>query len=125
MLIPSIDAFHYAALPVKAGDLYKFDIKWEHYRIWKIIGTELGIDMDTLNAIEKDHTDNKNRLRAMIDRVNPAPTHEAVAKVLQSAHINNAIAGINNIIIWLSIILQAITQCNFLYENIGIGPTLN
>ena len=112
MLIPSTDAFHCAGLPVKARDLYKFDIKWEHYRIWKIIGTELGIDVETLNAIEKDHTDNEDCLHVMIDRANPAPTHEAIAEVLQSAHINNAIAGII-----ISIVLQTIPQSNFSYQN--------
>ena len=68
-------------------------VKKEHYRVWKIIGTELGIDVDALNAIEKDYHDDDDRLYAVIDSANPAPTREAMAKVLQSVNINNAIAG--------------------------------
>ena len=75
-----------------------FEVEKEHYRIWKVIGTELGIDVDTLNAIEKDHTDDRDHLHAVIDSANPAPTREAMTKILQSANINNAIAGM---IMWL------------------------
>ena len=82
------------ALPINADNVGRFfEVKKEHCRVWKIIGTELGIDMDMLNAIEKDHTDDVDRLHAMIDTANPAPTHAALAKVLQSANITSAIAG--------------------------------
>ena len=70
-----------------------FEIEKNHYRIWKTIGTELGVDGDTLSAIEKDHTDDDDRLQAVIDSANPAPTQETVAKILESASISNAIAG--------------------------------
>ena len=60
--------------------------------MWRTIGTELGIDVDTLNAIEKDHADN-DRLYAVIDGANPAPTREAMTKILESVNVNNAIAG--------------------------------
>ena len=70
-----------------------FELKMEHYRIWKTIGTELGVDVDTLNAIEKDHTNDESRLHAMIDCINPTPTHETMTKVLQSEYVNNTIAG--------------------------------
>ena len=70
-----------------------FKIKWEHYRIWKLIGTEMGIDMDTLNSIEKDHFGDRNCLRAMIDKAKPAITRDAMTKVLQSELITNAVAG--------------------------------
>ena len=43
-----------------------FDIKWEHLRVWRTIGTELGVNVDTLNAIEKDNTDDDDRLYAVI-----------------------------------------------------------
>ena len=68
-------------------------VKKEHYRVWKTIGTELGIDMDTLNTIKKDHTDDKDCLHAVLDSANPAPSHETMAKILQSATIINAMAG--------------------------------
>ena len=70
-----------------------FELEKEHYRIWRAIGTELSVDVDTLSAIEKDHADDKDRLHAVIDSANPAPTREAMIKILQSANINIAIAG--------------------------------
>ena len=70
-----------------------FELEKEHYRIWRAIGTELSVDVDTLSAIEKDHADDKDRLHAVIDNANPAPTREAMTKILQSANINIAIAG--------------------------------
>ena len=84
-----------AALPLKADDVQRmFKVTEEQYRVWKVIGIELGIDVDILSAIEKDYANDQNRLLAMIDSANPAPTHETMAKVLQSANINKAIAGI-------------------------------
>ena len=71
-----------------------FQVKKEHHRVWKTIGTELGIEVDALSTIEKDHTNDKDRLYAMIDSANPAPTYEAMVKIFQSAHITNTIAGI-------------------------------
>ena len=53
--------------------------------------------MDTLNAVEKDHTDDRDRLHAVIGSANPAPTHEAMTKILKSANITNAIAGNYNL----------------------------
>ena len=83
-----------AALPLKAEDVERlFELKKEHYRIWKAIGTELGIDVDILHAIEKDHTDDKDCLHAVIDSANPALTREAMTQILESANITNAIAG--------------------------------
>ena len=74
-------------------------MKKEHYRIWKTIGTELGVGIDILSTIEKDHTDDKDRLHAVINIANPAPTHETMVKVLESSHITNAIAGI---VMWIA-----------------------
>ena len=94
--IPTNDAcilgLHNAALPLNSEDVMK-RLKKEHYRIWKTIGAELGIDVDTLSAIEKDHKKDKDCLCAMIDSANPAPTHEVMAKILQSTNIISAIAG--------------------------------
>ena len=84
----------YAAIAINAENLERFfEMKKNHYRIWKVIGTELGIDGDTLSAIEKDHRDDKDRLHAVIDSASPAPTREAMTKILQSANISSAIAG--------------------------------
>ena len=89
------------ALPLKAEDVERLiELKEKYYRVWKTIGRELGIDVDTLNAIEKDHTDDDDRLYAVIDSANPAPTREAMTKILESANITNAIAGM---IMWHSL----------------------
>ena len=84
------------ALPVKSKDLERvFKVKWEHYRLWKLLGTELGIDADTLNDIEENHSaGNRNCLRVMIDSAEPRITRRALATALQSEVITNAIAGI-------------------------------
>ena len=72
-----------------------FEIDLEHCKIWKIIGAELGIDADKLDAIEKDHMRNSDCLCAMIDSADPAFTHEAMTKVLQSEHVTSAVAGMH------------------------------
>ena len=61
--------------------------------MWRTIGTELGVDVDTLNSIEKNDADDSDRLKAVINGTNPAPTCEKMAKILQSANVKNAIAG--------------------------------
>ena len=95
----------YVALPIKAENVERiFKVQKEHYRVWKVIGTELGIDVDTLSVIEKNHTNDEDCLCAMIDSAKPAPTHEAMTKILQSTNITSAIAGI---IVWLIIIISS------------------
>ena len=80
------------ALPLKAYDVFKlFNIKRKHFRVWRTIGAELGVNVDTLNTIEKDNTDDDDRLIAVIDSA--APQREIMAKILESANISNAIAG--------------------------------
>ena len=74
-------------------------VKWEQYRVWRTIGTELGVDVDTLNAIEKDHTNDVGRLRAVIDNAKPIPTREVMDKILQSAQTTRAIAGMRVVLI--------------------------
>ena len=85
-------AFANAALPLTFADVIS-KVRKEHYRIWKTIGTEMGVDVGTLNAIEKDHRNDESRLYAMIDCINPTPTHETFTKVLRSEYVNNTIAG--------------------------------
>ena len=83
------------AVPITAENMERvFGMQKEHYRVWKTIGMELGIDVDTLTAAEKDHTNDMDCFHAMINNANPAPTCEAMAKVLQSPNITSAIAGI-------------------------------
>ena len=85
---------NHVAVPIKAGNVERLLVlKKEHYWVWKTIGTELGVDVDTLSAIEKGHTDDKDRLLAVVNGANPVPTLEAMTKILESANITNAIAG--------------------------------
>ena len=71
-----------------------FSIRSEHYKIWKVIGKELGIDIDTLNSIEEDHaTDLFVCLHKMISSVKFTITRGAMTKVLQSETVTSAIAG--------------------------------
>ena len=85
--------FH-IAIPIRAKNVERlFQLEEEHYRIWRVIGTKLGVDMDTLSVIEEYVTIDKDRLHSVIDCANPAPTHEAMTKILESEHITNAIAG--------------------------------
>ena len=80
---------------MRSKDLERvFKVKWEHYRLWKLLGTELGIDADTLNDIEENHSaGNRNCLRVMIDSADPRITRRALANALQSEVITSAIAG--------------------------------
>ena len=97
-------------------------LKKEHYRVWKTIGTELGIDVDTLSVIEKDHTDDKGRLHTMINSANPTPTHETMVKILQSSNITSAIAGT---VIWFNLVPRSypVLISHMKYYKIGMGFT--
>ena len=101
-------SFVYAALPVDAEDEM---FRWHHYKIWKIIGIELGFGLDSLYAIEKVHASKQECLQTVIDRASPVQTHETMVKVLQSVNIKKAIAA--GIIMRLSIAPQAISQYAF------------
>ena len=61
--------------------------------MWRTIGTELGVDVATLNSIENDDANDSDHLKAVINGANPAPTREKMTKLLQSANVKNAIAG--------------------------------
>ena len=85
-----------AALPLYAEDIRI--LNQCHYRLWRIIGTELGIGEEVLKSIERDHTNYTDCLQAMIDSANPALTHEMITKVLQSERVSNAVKGQYNYI---------------------------
>ena len=69
----------------------------EHYRSWKSIGLELGIDSAALDAIEKNYANDHRRLIAMIElwhvSVDLKPSHEAMVKALQSNRVTTSIIG--------------------------------
>ena len=69
--------------------------KWEHVKIWRIIGTELGIDADILKSYESTEGTDLGCLSRMIGEANPPISHSAMSKVLQSERITNATAGMH------------------------------
>ena len=89
--------FIYVALPIKGEEFrWLFNTTSKHYRIWRIIGAELGIDEELLKTIERarGHVNDKDRLCAMINSVSPALTHEVITNVLQSERISSAVKGL-------------------------------
>ena len=70
----------------------------EHYRSWKSIGLELGIDGAALNAIEKKYVNDHRRLIAMIElwhaSVDLNPSQEAMTKALQSNRVTTSVVGV-------------------------------
>ena len=49
--------------------------------------------MEILNSIEKDCTNDHDRLHAMIKGANPALTQDIITKILQSERISIAVEG--------------------------------
>jgi hypothetical protein len=70
----------------------------EHYRSWKSIGLELGIDGAALDAIEKKYRNDHRRLIAMVDlwhaSVDLKPSQEAMTKALQSNRVTTSVVGV-------------------------------
>ena len=69
------------------------DEMWNYRARWKFIGVELGIDMGTLDAIEKDCKMVDDCLLRMITSWLgncPRPTREVIKVALQSKHVSNA-----------------------------------
>ena len=73
------------------------DVTWPHWARWRLIGTELGIDIGTLDAIDANNKKVKCCLNDLITgwfrKINPRPTRAAITAVLNSEHILSA-AGI-------------------------------
>ena len=67
--------------------------KWEHLKVWKIIGTELGIDVNVLKSFESDQKSDYSCLCRMIKEATPPITYNAMAKILQSERVTSAVAG--------------------------------
>ena len=83
---------------------------WNHRARWKFVGVELGIDMGTLDAIEKDYKMADDCLLRMINgwlRNCPRPTREAIRVALRSKHVSNA-AGNYHVMLETSIIASYI-----------------
>ena len=73
------------------------DATWPHRARWRLIGTELGIDTGTLDAIDANNKKVEGCLNELITgwlrNINPRPTRAAITAVLNSEHVLNA-AGI-------------------------------
>ena len=72
------------------------DEMWDYRSRWKFIGVELGIDMGTLDVIEKDCKMVDDCLLRMIAawlRNCPRPTREFIRVALQSKRVSNSAAG--------------------------------
>ena len=135
MFLFCLFCFVYIALPLKGEEFGRFfNISKQHYRIWRIIGAELGIDGDLLKTIERDHLNDEDRLHAMIDSASPALTHEMTTKVLQSECVSNAVKGLCNVhniisvhLFWLilgesKLVLYACNARIFMYLLTIISP---
>ena len=74
------------------------DVTWPHRARWRLIGTELGIDTGTLDAIDANNKKVEGCLNELITgwlrNINPRPTRAAITAVLNSEHILSA-AGIS------------------------------
>ena len=73
------------------------DVTWPHRARWRLIGTELGIDTGTLDAIDANNKKVEGCLNELITgwlrNINPRPTRASITAVLNSEHILSA-AGI-------------------------------
>ena len=80
-------------LPVKGRDVERlFNVPLE---LWKLLGIELGINTETLDAIEKENVGDRDRLHAMFDNIKPPITRGVMKRVLRSQSIlKNAVSGI-------------------------------
>ena len=67
-------------------------------RVWKSIGSELGIDKDVLNSIEEECQQNPNCLQALIEQIQKSSiTHDEIMQSFESERVINAIEGMHNI----------------------------
>ena len=95
------------------------DVTWPHRARWKLIGTELGIDTGTLDAIDANNRRSEGCLNELITgwlrNINPRPTRAAITAVLNSEHILSA-AGIYtaNECITILYVVQDVAMYNYI-----------
>ena len=67
------------------------NLTWKYRSRWRFIGIELGIDVNTLDTIERDHRKADDCLTELISIwlrcVNPKPTRNALTKALESQSV--------------------------------------
>ena len=78
--------YHVALSPNNAKEV--LNLMWDYRSRWRFIGIELGIDVSTLDAIDKDFRKADDCLTELITKwlrcTNPKPTRNAIAKALES-----------------------------------------
>ena len=69
----------------------------DYHGLWKVVGAELGIEVDVLDTIERDYTQDIDRLHALIihwpNGDNSSLTYQAFVEAFQSERVSDAIAG--------------------------------
>ena len=69
----------------------------DYHGLWKVVGVELGIEMDVLNLIEAAYRQDIDRLHALIIHWphgdNSSLTYQALVKAFQSKRVSDAKAG--------------------------------
>ena len=68
----------------------------DYHGLWKIIGAELGIEVDVLDTIEKNYQQDIDRLHALIIHLpyaDSSQTYQAFIKAFKSERASDAIAG--------------------------------
>ena len=67
------------------------NLTWNYRSRWRFIGIELGIDVNTLDTIERDHRKAEDCLTELITiwlcHTNPKPTRIAITKALESQSV--------------------------------------
>ena len=81
--------YHVALSPNNAKEV--LNLMWDYRSRWRFIGIELGIDVSTLDTIDKDYRKADDCLTELITtwlrRTNPKPTRSAIAKALESPSV--------------------------------------
>ena len=81
--------YHVALSPNNAKEV--LNLMWDYRSRWRFIGIELGIDVSTLDAIDRDFRKADDCLTELITKwlrcTNPKPTRNAIAKALESRSV--------------------------------------
>ena len=84
--------YMYAAILTIKDIREVLDLTWNYRARWKFIGTELEIDVGTLDAIDANNKTVEDSLREMINHwlrnEKPRPTRDAITVALQSEHVS-------------------------------------
>ena len=82
----------------KGEDLDKILQRIQDYHgLWKVVGVELGIEMDALDTIERNYPRDIDCLHTLIAQWphgdNSSLTYQALVKAFESEHVSDAKAG--------------------------------